>query len=296
MDDNDEHEHEEEEELPDEAFLVMLAAVEGGDMSDGDSNSNSNSGSGSIQETAVGSSSGAGAVGAVGAAEDADDSWIPCEMCDTLVRFRDYAVHAEECQTTHQAYDLRHRIFIPALEALHQEMMRRHDEDDEQGEDEGDEGDDDGEDEAEGAGGVLGGLGARVYVSVSASPARPLLEVVSPGTADMMRRVAAAMASELQGGGAGAGAGGADQYEMNLLLGEAMGRVERGVQDVDAIVEPFAPSEVTACPVCLERLDVPRADVPVVRTRACGHAFCRPCIGEWLSCHRRCPVCNHEQQ
>jgi E3 ubiquitin-protein ligase RNF5 len=43
------------------------------------------------------------------------------------------------------------------------------------------------------------------------------------------------------------------------------------------------------CPICLESLQQP------VVTR-CGHAFCWPCITEWLRRSNSCPVCHGEVQ
>ena len=103
-----------------------------------------------------------------------------------------------------------------------------------------------------------------------------------------MRRLGAAVAAVAGGG----------TYELNLLLADAIGHVERGVPNVDTCVEPLALSDVRredlgACPICLEGFG-PDNHAGAIRTRACGHVFCRGCISTWLSNHTRCPVCNHE--
>jgi len=78
-----------------------------------------------------------------------------------------------------------------------------------------------------------------------------------------------------------------DSYEINTLLGELLGRVEVGVQDIDTVAGrcESCPSEI--CPICQESL----ADETQCRRTVCRHAFCAACIERWFRTSKRCPVC-----
>lgn len=86
-----------------------------------------------------------------------------------------------------------------------------------------------------------------------------------------------------------------DSYEMNILLGELMGRVEVGVQDINRVTTRCAGIPSDICPICHDDLagvgnEAPDG-LPPCRRTLCGHTFCGPCIERWLSTSKRCPVC-----
>jgi len=47
----------------------------------------------------------------------------------------------------------------------------------------------------------------------------------------------------------------------------------------------------SGCPICLENF---AGKMPAVRTRSCGHAFHRQCLGRWLDVNRHCPLCRQD--
>lgn len=88
-----------------------------------------------------------------------------------------------------------------------------------------------------------------------------------------------------------------NDYEFNLLLADFMGKVERGVDDMETALHAVTVAEAEesgpTCPICIEPFAelAEQSGVALMRTSACGHAFCEPCITRWLKTSRKCPVC-----
>lgn len=83
-----------------------------------------------------------------------------------------------------------------------------------------------------------------------------------------------------------------NDYEGNLRLAEALGKVDIGIDDigqVSCIMEKDKVAEDVKCPICLDNLKECDGDV---RMLICSHTFCHTCINTWLSKHKKCPVCN----
>jgi hypothetical protein len=80
------------------------------------------------------------------------------------------------------------------------------------------------------------------------------------------------------------------EYESLLALCETVGYHEVGVDDVDGALEAAGGEADGRCPICLETMEKEVA----VRIVVCRHAFCDPCIREWLARHKTCPVCKRE--
>ena len=77
-----------------------------------------------------------------------------------------------------------------------------------------------------------------------------------------------------------------DEYEIYSALSESMGKVEIGVQDLNAVAPLRSPacSESNLCSICLEPPEN-------MRMTLCGHSYCSECIATWLGKNKRCPVC-----
>lgn len=95
-----------------------------------------------------------------------------------------------------------------------------------------------------------------------------------------------------------------DDYEYNLMLASRLGRVERGIRDIDHVSHCISPDEIKEnrqiyenemCPICQEKiveLVDENIEVPVsIRKTLCNHLFCQPCISKWLHTNVKCPVC-----
>jgi hypothetical protein len=86
-------------------------------------------------------------------------------------------------------------------------------------------------------------------------------------------------------------------YEVNSMIAELLGNVQRGVPDTNAALVRVpdvaaAFTDVDKCPICYENLlDVAADGSTVVRTARCNHSFCDACIRTWLAQNATCPVC-----
>lgn len=198
------------------------------------------------------------------ASDAADDPWIPCDLCEEVVRFSSWAAHAEACQ--------RRAAVGPMLFALREEE-----------EEESEEGDADAD--ADDSGADADEDDERMFVinfEAELNTANTLIGNIISGNVS-----ASALLAALVGADGG--------YEANLRLAEILGRVERGVSEPAAVAPSWEGANAdddAVCPVCQERLLAQRAEGrEIVRTRACGHAFCRDCLYRWLGSNTRCPVC-----
>lgn len=89
-----------------------------------------------------------------------------------------------------------------------------------------------------------------------------------------------------------------NDYEFNIMLANLMGRVEKGIDDINTISEIVSDEEIeqlgeNICTICQERLDE-MAKLTAIRKLCCSHHFCEPCIGKWLEKNVKCPVCMTE--
>ena len=84
-----------------------------------------------------------------------------------------------------------------------------------------------------------------------------------------------------------------DEYQSNIELGEQIGKVEIGVDDINKVtIEVNENFKDLKCPICQEELN----ELEKKRRTICDHIFCSECISEWLSKNKTCPVCNKELQ
>lgn len=100
--------------------------------------------------------------------------------------------------------------------------------------------------------------------------------------------------SGIQGAGTGTGT-----YESNTRLGERMGRVEVGLNEDQLREVCYSSNDIDelvvekddVCPICQENLAGVMRDGGAACMLACGHMYCDGCIKQWLSAHKKCPVC-----
>ena len=86
-----------------------------------------------------------------------------------------------------------------------------------------------------------------------------------------------------------------ENYEYYLRLGESIGNVDCGIDDLESVSKIISihdlSKEDTKCPICLDIYEILSRNSIQFRELACGHQFCDPCISEWLSKKKLCPLC-----
>ena len=105
-----------------------------------------------------------------------------------------------------------------------------------------------------------------------------------------------------------------DGYEYLSWLGDFIGKVERGVNDVNNVATKLASvpisnnkesgggdtdasdeGECDCCPICLESFKAIVDEGKSLRkVIVCNHTFCDVCLSTWLTNNRKCPVCMTE--
>lgn len=81
-----------------------------------------------------------------------------------------------------------------------------------------------------------------------------------------------------------------NEYEANLRLADLIGKVEIGVEDIDAVSSIVDTKSLEhKCPVCMEEFKTLTTNA---RKLLCSHSFCAPCIETWLQKNKKCPICN----
>ena len=83
----------------------------------------------------------------------------------------------------------------------------------------------------------------------------------------------------------------ASSYEQNLRLSERIGKVEKGVVNINNISVILTSNEIpdeTLCVICQEDLK------NNARMLKCSHLYCNNCIYEWLKKTKTCPLCKIE--
>lgn len=86
-----------------------------------------------------------------------------------------------------------------------------------------------------------------------------------------------------------------DDYEYNLMLANRLGKVERGIANIDEVSKVVEQCEATdICPICQDTIeDIKKEQENAkIRKTICDHVFCDKCIKTWLEKNVRCPVCN----
>ena len=206
------------------------------------------------------------------------DDWIPCEICDTVVRFHDYESHMQRCIHTSTPF------FVARF--VHPNSGNRGDES------ETDDGDDDEsihDEPGNAEGRNAEGRNAESYPDDRALMGDVLRIRVVGGAAQWLQAFETAVTAN--------GPFALNDYELNTMIADMVGRVQNGVSDIDSVI--VSVSDVTAaytsddkCPICYESLlELASNGKNVVHTTDCKHSFCDDCIRNWLSVNTTCPVC-----
>ena len=236
-------------------------------------------------------------------ANDNDEEWIPCEICETLVRFCDYREHAYTCLSTHpenrqRSLPLMSDLFfsfqdeilgtirIPVadlIDAINQGRTSNlpynadntedgtADGEDANGTEDGDDVDSTIDDQAYET--YAPRMNANGHQSLFFTP--NLLMIPDAAIIQM------------------------NEYEFNTLYSEVLGNVEVGIKDLTQVLEDVDNSknikDDDVCVVCQEYLSSLPAETKVVQT-LCKHKFCKTCIEPWLAKHKKCPTCMTDLQ
>ena len=227
-----------------------------------------------------------------------DDTMVPCDMCDTMVRFSDYLQHSRTCPGMR-------RPLLPV--ATDQSAS------DEPASDEpsiwnrsalasapwlassDDSGDDDSDDDAEADADAYDVVyttfvrHAREHLTqrmlqrlmehgIAPTPSHEHTVIEIDAPFNLLQRLVF-MSSAADDG---------NNYDLNSRLGELMGSVEIGVSDIDQVTTVAAcEDDDAACAICQDSIG---AGTPQ-RTTLCGHVYCSSCLEQWFKSSKRCPVC-----
>lgn len=90
-----------------------------------------------------------------------------------------------------------------------------------------------------------------------------------------------------------------NSYEYNLLLADRLGRVEKGIMNIDEVCKVVEKERLDAgeydeeiCAICQDCVsDLRKEGDKVIRKTLCNHVYCDSCIQTWLAKNVRCPVC-----
>lgn len=190
--------------------------------------------------------------------DDDDDVIIPCEFCNTMIRFNQYDAHARACrlrQRMHMYYrdeddNTIYRIDItPALRLM--ELQSSSDDDDVE------------------------------YDEMSIIPrghnhsSLMLIPRLIPSEQIIIDD--------------------AEQSNITSLISEIIGPVHVGLANPEESIMQVAAcahsDEENVCPICQDTINAECH----VKTK-CRHSYCKPCILEWFKQHVTCPLCNADQR
>lgn len=194
------------------------------------------------------------------------NEFIPCDLCEEMIRFEDYQNHMQECTNEHRNGDnpLVEDGFIPITNIVP----------------------------------FLFHIPVGVSSSQNNMETPTLNQTPIPAWVQQIAHmfdVDAAVQSPLH-----IIENNMSDYELNTMLSEFMGgNVYVGVSDVSKVVhvvnDPLElPQDDTLCAICQECLKTKIAEAAHVVKTTCQHHFCKDCILQWLGQSKKCPVCLHE--
>lgn len=202
------------------------------------------------------------------------DEFIPCELCEEMVRFTEYESHMEQCMQPMQyhvhnpeqqnvpyvVHPLSH--IIPFLFNIPAAPIPPNDDDEEDEQD---------------------NMAQQQPIPQWVQQITHLFDPTASVNAPLML-----LENNM------------NEYEMNTLISELMGgNVYVGVKDVSKAIyrveeEGSIPVDDTLCAICQECLkEKMKNNVDVVKT-LCNHYYCKDCILQWFGQSKKCPVCMHE--
>jgi hypothetical protein len=76
------------------------------------------------------------------------------------------------------------------------------------------------------------------------------------------------------------------------MLANLVGRVEKGVKDIDSVSTIITEVDDNAmCVICHDTFKEIKDNGIDIRKTVCKHIFCDVCISRWLSKNKKCPCC-----
>jgi hypothetical protein len=183
--------------------------------------------------------------------------FVPCELCDQLIHFDQYEQHLHTCTSRQPVFFQYHdhdigqivRINLnPALNALQRFHLDAAEELAEEGHEDIEEGGDENDEN---------------YLPRGTQHQSLMTIVWSHDT----------------------GYVNANDYELNTLIGETLGKVSVGISEIDNVIKPTSNTHEGICPICQDVAN----EEPVITL--CNHIYCKGCITKWLGEHKSCPVC-----
>jgi hypothetical protein len=224
------------------------------------------------------------------------DVFIPCEVCEEMIRWNDYNDHVQECSRAYRNAAPVLSTFFPMLSRGLEYLAsrsgvgsgglgnHRYQTPDSQGS--GDESEDQGSREDQGDGdGADETSENHVDESEIQPSANRLLLRFSVG-AQIGNLVSITNLASI--GGPFDAVQIPDQ-EFDQWVSDVLGTVQVGVPDLSAVMVPRKATEADGmCTICQEALFQELREVVAL---TCNHAFCRECIERWLSMSKKCPTC-----
>lgn len=204
--------------------------------------------------------------------DDEDDVWIPCEICDTSVRWKDFEQHTRECSQPTQIrfntnnanenvglpiHDILQLISRLGIQIPEENVEIQYEGDEEGGDEEGD------EEEEENP--RFGSIGVGVS-STNPDMTQYRIVMFANGGENMPDM---------------------NDYEFNSMVSEVIGNVERGVKNIDTVIKSVKVCADDICVICQDTINVEVG----VEIKKCKHRFCKPCISAWLEKNTKCPTC-----
>lgn len=194
-----------------------------------------------------------------------DDEFIPCEICEEMIRFSDFHDHLRSCSR----YDT-----VPVLISFHDTRSD----------------DDIDYDEVDNL-----SIFARITRQNQLSPGTNLRNFMETHFRPLRSSQSTSSSSFRMGTPPNI-----NDYEQNLHLAERIGKVEIGVKDVNKISKLYKKDKCKdctenddICPICRDQLDN-KKNIRILLK--CKHMYCDECIRHWMSKHKTCPVCIYEYE
>lgn len=203
--------------------------------------------------------------------------FVPCELCNELIRFEEYEQHVTACQLQTFLRNQRYIIYrddednrfyriniTPALDMFHRLQITASNGDDTNPTDS--DADNSSNDE-------------------DADPDTTFIPTrLNHNTLTVVPRIIPLEPSYVELND--------NNYELNSLISEVLGPVRVGLADISLCLSKVEDAELLeTCPICQDI--IPGANF--VKT-LCKHSYCSDCITKWFAEHVSCPVCNKDQR
>lgn len=177
------------------------------------------------------------------------ENLIPCEYCNEFVNFENYSQHISSCYASN-SFNLIN--FIENINSSNNsgasvnETENEHENEDEN-------------------------------VIYEAHP--PVFNIELNGLPSQLGEAFSNLVSQMNGE-----IQGDDNYEYLTELGNSMGNVDNGIDDIDKISKKIESLELLKCPICMKKKND-------FRKTKCKHLFCESCLSTWLEKNKKCPIC-----